>query len=165
MLNITSSVAKMSKRTFSKNFIEETADTLGNSRFKDVKIILSDGLHEYLLHKVILAAASSFFRKLFYHEPKKVYEIGSVSKRGFDSVLGYIYLQTLTLTADNFDGIMAAALYLGCDEIVERMKNTSFLVKDNVAVLQIKGTSTIYIPRFESDIKWDLEEDSNYDME
>ena len=110
--------------TFSENFIEECANALGNSRYTDVKIILSDEpmKPEYHLHKVILAATSSFFRKLFYHEPKSVYEIGAVPKNGFEEVLGYMYLQTMTLTYDNYYSISETALYLGCEEIMERMK-------------------------------------------
>ena len=123
MLNITSSVAKMSKRTFSKNFIEETADAMGN--YRDVKIILSDDpmRTEYHLHKVILAAQSTFFRKLFYHEPKEVYEIGAVSKRGFENVVEYIYHGSLKLELndDIFDDIEEAATYLGCTEIANNM--------------------------------------------
>ena len=114
---------KMPILTFSENFIEEATNALGNFRYTDVKIILLDDpmKPEYNLHKVILAATSSFFRKLFYHEPKRVYEIGAVSKRGFEDVLGYIYRQTMTLTTDNYDSIRETALYLGCEEIMERM--------------------------------------------
>ena len=58
--------------SLSQNFFEETAIAMGD--YEDVKIILSDDpiRPEYRLHKVILAAQSSFFRKLFYHEPKEV---------------------------------------------------------------------------------------------
>ena len=134
--------------TFSEYFIEETFNDLRDSRYTDVKIILSDEptKPEYLLHKVILAATSSFFRKLFCHEPKKVYEIGAVSKSGFDHVLGHIYGQTLTANADNFDGIVDTALYLGCEGITERLNNMEYLVKNYIATVQIRGTSTIYIP-------------------
>ena len=130
-------------------------------------IILSDDpmRPEYLLHKVILAATSSFFRKLFHHEPKKVYDIGMVSKSGFDSIMGYTYLQTLTVTRENFDDIKATAEYLGCDEIAQRMTGgIGNLVRSNTAICQyalshltvyhttalpmvrFKGRKTIYCP-------------------
>ena len=53
--------------TFSEYFIEETYNDLRDSRYTDVKIILSDEptKPEYLLHKVILAAPSSFFCRQF----------------------------------------------------------------------------------------------------
>ena len=101
---------------FSEYFIEET-----NSSYKDVKFILSDEpmKPEYLLNKVILAAASSFFRKLFQHEPKEVYEIGAVSKRGFEHILGWMYGQDLTVTDEHVNAIMDTARYLGCEEIAK----------------------------------------------
>ena len=122
--------------TFSDNFFEDTE----MSRYKDVKIILVDEPMRpgYHLHKVILAAFSSFFRKLFYHEPKEVYEIGAVTKKGFEAVLKLMYGQlhspiqswwtddaidgdrwwTDTELVDAIDGdimiIEETGLYLGC---------------------------------------------------
>ena len=77
--------------TFSENFFEDTE----MSRYKDVKIILKDEpmRPRYHLHKVILAARSSFFRKLFKHESKDVYEIGAVSKGGFEAIIDIMYGQ------------------------------------------------------------------------
>ena len=154
---------------FSENFIKESANALGNSRYTDVKIILSDEpmKPEYHLHKVILAATSSFFRKLFYHEPKPVYEIGAMSKRSFEDVLGYMYRQTITLTYKNFESIRETALYLGCEEIMERMTRNPH-IKYSHGAFQIKGRSIVWIrdedpgqeggpPRGE----WDSEEDTN----
>ena len=56
-------------------------------------IILSDDPErpEYRLHKMILAVHSSFFRHLFYDEPKEVYEIRAVSKKTFDGFISCIY--------------------------------------------------------------------------
>ena len=109
----------MDEPTFSENFFEETALALEDSRFKDVKIVLSDDpmKPEYHLHKVILAASCSFFRKLFYHEPKEVYEIGSVSKGGFDFVLRFIYgcghLNLTQQNVDEFEDVVRSMNYLG----------------------------------------------------
>ena len=141
---------------FSENFIKESANALGNSRYTDVKIILSDEpmKPEYHLHKVILAATSSFFRKLFYHEPKPVYEIGAMSKRSFEDVLGYMYRQTITLTYENFESIRETALYLGCEEIMERMNNKYLWLSHGM--VQIKGRRIVWISE-----EWDLEEDIN----
>ena len=106
--------------------------TFSDNFFEDVKIILVDEpmRPEYHLHKVILAASSSFFRKLFYHEPKEVYEIGAVTKKGFEAVLKLMYghpslshtpIQsrwTDTELVDAIDGdimiIEETGLYLGC---------------------------------------------------
>ena len=105
----------------SEYFIEGTANALESPRYKDVTIILADQPTKpvYHLHKLMLAATCTFFRRLFYHEQKEVYEMGSVSKRGFDQVLGYIYGQTMTITPDNFNDIKNTARYLGCEELVE----------------------------------------------
>ena len=67
--------------SLSGNYFEETAIALGNSAYKDVKITLSDDPErlEYRLHKVILAASSSFFRSLFFYDPKEAYDIGRAS--------------------------------------------------------------------------------------
>ena len=100
----------MTEPSFSENFIETLdVSAVEKPRYWDVKIILSDDpmKPEYYLHKVILAAKSSFFRKLFYHEPKKVYEIGMVSKRGFENVVEYIYNRRMirVLNEEDFDDI------------------------------------------------------------
>ena len=106
--------------TFSEVFFEESAFAMG--KYKDVKIILSDDPRrpEYQLHKVILAAHSSFFRKLFYHDPKEVYEIGAVSKIEFEAILGYIYGQKLEPVLYCWN-IMVTLRYLGCDKIIKRI--------------------------------------------
>ena len=107
----------MTEPSFSENFetLEVSAlEEPRHARYQDVKIILSDDpmKPEYYLHKVILAAKSSFFRKLFYHEPKKVYEIGMVSKRGFENVVEYIYNRRMirVLNEEDFDDIEAVIL-------------------------------------------------------
>ena len=82
-----------SPNVLSKFFYKETAIALGNAAYKDVKIILSDDPDrpEYRLHKFILALHSSFFRHLFRHEPKEVYEIGAMTREPFEAFISYIY--------------------------------------------------------------------------
>ena len=117
----------MTEPSFSENFIETLdVSAVEKPRYWDVKIILSDDpmKPEYYLHKVILAAQSSFFRKLFYHEPKEVYEIGAVSKRGFEAVINILYGKTTYINDINnindiVDSIEDTALYLGCQLIVD----------------------------------------------
>ena len=101
----------------------ETAIALGNSAYKDVKITLSDepDRPEYHLHKVILAASSSFFRSLFFYDPKEAYDIGALSRFQFEAVIGYVYGQHLILTRHNYDDIYSAVLYLGCDKMKTMM--------------------------------------------
>ena len=110
--------------SLSGNYFEETAIALGNSGYKDVKITLSDepDRPEYHLHKVILAASSSFFRSLFFYDPKEAYDIGAVSKLQFDAVIDFIYGQHLILTEHNYDDIWEAVLYLGCEKMKTLMK-------------------------------------------
>ena len=112
---------------FSEFFFEEAA--LSNTRFTDVTIILVDGggKPSYRLHKLILAAHSSFFRHLFRHEPKEVYEIGVVSKKSFEDIISYIYGGTLTLDYNNFDEILDVVIYLQLDKLEELMKAISKL--------------------------------------
>ena len=106
--------------TFSNNFFEQAAIALRNSSYSDVKIIITDDTMrpEYRLHKVILAAQSSFLRKLFYHEPKDVYEIGAISKGCFETVLRYMYGGRLILTEQNYGETEDAIIYLGCEKIM-----------------------------------------------
>ena len=117
--------------SLSGNYFEETAIALGNSTYKDVKITLSDDPDrpEYHLHKVILAASSSFFRNLFFYDPKEAYDIGAVSKLQFEAVIGYIYGQHLILTAHNWEDILEAVLYLGCDKMEKMMLESGWNVE------------------------------------
>ena len=132
---------------FSENFTEVAAHALGDARFKDVIIVLSDDPMEsrYLLHKVVLAANSTFFRTLFRTEQKDVYMIGSLTKKGFEALIGYFYTQTLTITPKNFDEIKETANYLG-SAVEEKMENLGHVVKYSLATVQLKGMETIYIP-------------------
>ena len=102
----------------SEYFIEGTANALERPCYKDVVIILVDEPTKpaYHLHKVMLAATCTFFRKLFRHDPNIVYNIGNVSKAGFDKIIGYIYRQELTMNAHDYYDIIRAASYLGCEE-------------------------------------------------
>ena len=135
-----------SYNAFSENFTEVAAHTLGDARFKDVIIVLSDDPMEsrYLLHKVVLAANSTFFRTLFRTE-QNTYMIGSLTKKGFEALIGYFYTQTLTITPKNFDEIKETANYLG-SAVEEKMENLGHVVKYSLATVQLKGMETIYIP-------------------
>ena len=85
----------------SEYFIEGTANALERPCYKDVTIILADEPTKpaYHLHKMMLAATCTFFRQLFRHDPRNVYNIGNVSKAGFDKIIDYIYRQELTMSA------------------------------------------------------------------
>ena len=111
---------------FSEYIIEETSND-----YNDVIIILSDEPTkvEYHLHKVLLAAHSQFFRKLFYRDPKKKYEIGSVHKKEFGYILGYIYQKELPPLRyfSKIMGHMGTLLYLGCEEIIEKMESVELI--------------------------------------
>ena len=80
------------------------------------------------MYKVILAAQSSFFRKLFYREPKEVYEIGALYKIGLEAVIGLMYgsqdyldyvdiMPWSTVVQEYMKIIEDTALYLGCQLI------------------------------------------------
>ena len=142
----------MTTPTLSNNFLEETADALGDAKFKDVTITLDDK-SSFRLHKLILAANSSFFRKLFYHQPKITYEVGGVSKKSFEAMMGYMYFNTLTITPKNFDDILSAAQFLGC-AVAEKLEKMTFLVKISQSV-QLNGMETIYCPWIEPNNEMD----------
>ena len=142
----------MTTPTLSNNFLEETADALGDAKFKDVTITLDDK-SSFRLHKLILAANSSFFRKLFYHQPKMAYEVGGVSKKSFEAMMGYMYFNTLTITPKNFDDILSAAQFLGC-AFAEKLEKMTFLVKIG-RLAQINGMETIYCPWIEPNNEMD----------
>ena len=104
---------------------------LSNARFTDVKIILGDEPQKpsYKLHKLILAAHSTFFRNMFRHDPKEVYEIGAVSKKRFEDMISYLYGGTLTLDYNNFDEILEDVIYLQLDKLEDLMKAWEGFVK------------------------------------
>ena len=139
---------------FSKFFFEEAAIALlrndandgilalSNARFTDVTIILEDepSRPSHKLHKLILAAHSSFFRKMFFRDPKEVYEIGAVSKKSFEDMISYIYGGTLTLDYNNFDGILDVVICLQLDKLEDLMKAWECFVKSARA----RETSAIF---------------------
>ena len=104
---------------------------VSDARFTDVTIILEDepSRPSYKLHKLILAAHSSFFRKMFFRDPKEVYEIGAVSKKSFEDMISYIYGGTLTLDYNNFDEILDVVIYLQLDKLEDLMKAWECFVK------------------------------------
>ena len=142
----------MTTPTLSNNILEETADALGDAKFKDVTITLDDK-SSFRLHKLILAANSSFFRKLFYHQPKMAYEVGGVCKESFEAMMGHMYSNTLTITPRNFDDILSAAQFLGC-AVAEKLEKMTFLVKIS-RLVQLNGMETIYCPWIEPNNEMD----------
>ena len=108
-----------STQVFSEYFIEGTANALESSCYKDVTIILGDEPTKpaYHLHKMMLAATCTFFRKLFLHDPRNVYNIGNVSKTSFDNIIGYIYRQELTLSTQDYWDHLRTVSYIGCEDL------------------------------------------------
>ena len=107
--------------TFSEYFFEAIMEDKAFRRHTDVKIILTmdPNKEEFNLHKVILASNSTFFRKMFYNDPKNVYEIGAVNKEDFDLALGCMYgKQTPCRMTDT---LLETLHYLGCDKIAARI--------------------------------------------
>ena len=102
---------------FSQSFVEEMLDGNAFNRHSDVKIILTmdPNKEEFHLHKVILAANSTFFRKMFYNDPRPVYEVGDISKEDFDVVIAAMYGRGEFLAGTN--SLMKTLDYLGCDKI------------------------------------------------
>ena len=105
--------------------------TLSNARFTDVKIILGDEPQKpsYKLHKLILAAHSSYFRKMFHRDPREVYEIGAISKKSFEDMISYIYGGTLTVVNNDFDKILEPINYLQMEKLEELMKAWEGIIK------------------------------------
>ena len=136
---------------------EELPRTVSNARFTDVTIILEDepSRPSFKLHKVLLAAHSSLFRKMFYRDPKEVYEVGAVSKKSFEDIISYIYGGTLTVEMDEFDDILDDVIYLQLDKLEELLKawegyiKASRYVRFKASYYSVAGVSTRYRYIFE----------------
>ena len=92
-------------------------------RHTDVKITLTmdPNKEEFNLHKVILAANSTFFRKMFYNDPKNVYEIGGISYEDWGIAIRCMYRQQPPFVMTNT--LLATLKYLGCEKIIENRRN------------------------------------------
>ena len=103
---------------------------VSDARFTDVTIILEDepSRPSYKLHKLILAAHSSYFRKMFHRDPREVYEIGAISKKSFEDMISYIYGGTLTVGYD-FDEILEDVKRLQLEKLEELLKAWEGFIK------------------------------------
>ena len=88
-------------------------------QFSDVKIILDDGSKKIKCHKVMLAAQSPFFMKLFTHSNVQEYHVGNVTSQSFSHFIDWIYKHQICLNFDVLLDLLRDADYLCCDEIVE----------------------------------------------
>ena len=126
----------MNKRApaFSEYLVEEMMEENAFRRYTDVKIILTmdPNKEAFDLHKAILAANSSFFRKMFYCDPKNFYEIGGVNKEDFGLALGCMYGQQMP--GRMTDTLLATLHYLGCDKIAARIEEAIQTITDLAAI-------------------------------
>ena len=91
---------------FSQSFVEDMLNGSAFNRHSDVKIILTmDPSKEFHPQKAILAANSTFFRKMFYNDTKSVYEIGGISYEDW--------------SIWRMEDLSATLHYLGCEKIIE----------------------------------------------
>ena len=104
--------------TFKEYFFEAIMEDSAFRRHTDVKIILTmdPNKEEFNLHKVILAANSTFFRKMFYNDPKNVYEIGGISYEDWSIAIRCFYLQQPPFVMTN--SLRRTLDYLGCGKII-----------------------------------------------
>ena len=114
-------------KALSDIFVEELRRGDAFNRHSDVKIILTmdPSKEEIHLHKTILAYNSAFFRKMFYNDPRPVYELGGIPRADFDVVIAGMYGRGNLLPATNT--LSATLRYLGCNTI---LANRQRMIKD-----------------------------------
>jgi hypothetical protein len=130
-----------SKLNSSLNLGSKTKVLLRTGVFCDVRVVLFDGT-AYDLHRLLLAAASGYFRALLDFEARRtsnfryvgakyvvpIYRLESISKKSFEYFLGWAYEHKLELSPNNIENILIeVGGYLDCAEVA--MSCVSFLIR------------------------------------
>ena len=112
----------------SAELIKVTSKLRQSGFLSDAKLVLNDGT-TFDVHKILLAAGSSFFELLFTLNPNlHEYQIQIVSRESMDQILNWMYKHTMKLTIENVPQIMKDAHYLDCYEAVAEC--TKFMMNE-----------------------------------
>ena len=104
-------------RTFSSQVQELFKDLMESQEFSDVTLI-SDDQHQYRVHKFILSACSTVFRKILTSNPlnASIYLRG-IHHEELESILQFIYLGEATLYHERMNEFLNVAKNLDIKEI------------------------------------------------
>ncbi|CAG5114380.1 Oidioi.mRNA.OKI2018_I69.chr2.g8436.t1.cds [Oikopleura dioica] len=84
--------------------------------------LVAEGLH-FQCHRVVLASASAYFRSMFtsnmIEKDKEYIELKDISSDGFDSILKFIYTNSIVLSSRNIQYILHAATMLQVEPVIK----------------------------------------------
>ena len=127
----------------SEIFVISSSKLLRSKKHSDTKIKLDDG-SIFMVHKFLLARDSPFFKSLFKYGNSNEYKVSTVTKKGFEQILGWIYGHRLKLSLNDALNLLTEADYLCLAELVKII--TIFLKKRTKAkhVLKVQGFCLFY---------------------
>ena len=103
---------------FDRNILGSIRRLRDNDEFVDVSLVTSDdgnGSEVLSCHKVVLAACSNFFKKIFRHQsmasvhPNSCVFLRGISYEDLAAILEFVYQGEVRVGADQLDSFMAAA--------------------------------------------------------
>lgn len=110
------------------------------SRFCDFEIRISSKI--FTVHKVILAAASSYFEAMFHNQEcfvensNNFIELKDVDSRVFETILDYIYTTQIDIDVGNVEEIAQVASML---QLMDLMEMCSVFLRKNVQINNCVG--------------------------
>ena len=84
--------------------------------------LVAEGL-QFQCHRVVLASASAYFRSMFtsnmIEKDKEFIELKDITSDGFDSILKFIYTNSIILSSRNIQYILHAATMLQVEPVIK----------------------------------------------
>lgn len=116
-----SEVAKNERSGLSSEFLVQMNEFRKGNKFCDVIIVIDDT--KFPCHRVVLAAASKFFNKMFsgqYEESeRKEIKMDSVSVNCFENVLEFTYCQQMDINPNNSFELLSASRFFDFNAMEE----------------------------------------------
>ncbi|XP_022090052.1 kelch-like protein 9 isoform X2 [Acanthaster planci] len=105
---------------------EHSSDVLKQLSALRTRRVLCDGTlicgeNHFSIHRIVLAACSDFFRKMFIGNDniKDIQISSSISRLGLEMLIHFAYTSQLTLTSENVHKTLQAAIQLGVQRVVD----------------------------------------------
>ncbi|XP_038079224.1 kelch-like protein 9 [Patiria miniata] len=106
--------------------VEHSSDMLKQLSALRTRRVLCDGTlicgeHHFSIHRIILAACSDFFQKMFIENDniKDIQISSSISRLGLEMLIHFAYTSQLTLTSENVHKTLRAAIQLGVQRVTD----------------------------------------------
>jgi len=103
------------------NLNEEELIRLWQTKELSDAILLLDSGDQFIVHKFVLAANSTFFKKMFANEDedREDFFVGGVSVQAMHQILTWMYTGSMMLSADNVEEITHVINYLDVEDAAE----------------------------------------------